>query len=341
MEQKIDWYRTPIDKGLLKQLTVRSDVRGLIQAGSFLLIYAATVYFSYFFFARRMWLAMAAACYVHCMFHGFVGMEAAVHELSHWTPFKRKWLGDIFYYLFSFLTWNNAVHFRVSHTKHHQLTLHTGLDKEVVLEPIALNWLDFLGWYTFDVKKFKMYMFPNMANAFGNGDADPFSWDPLFQQGDKKRKKMINWARLMLIGHLILLGLFIYYQLWVLIIVVTFGYFFATFPSKGCVIQQHLGLRSNVPDWRVICHTMKFGPLMGYLYWNMNYHIEHHMFAAVPFYNLKKLHRAIVHDTPEPVRGYIRGIMKIMTIRDEQRRNPNYCFMPEFPSSAAPAKSSS
>jgi fatty acid desaturase len=142
----------------------------------------------------------------------------------------------------------------------------------------------------------------------------------------------------MVIGHLILLGLFIYYQLWVLIIVVTFGYFIATFPSKGCVIQQHLGLRSNVPDWRVICHTMKFGPLMGYLYWNMNYHIEHHMFAAVPFYNLRKLHRTIASDTPEPVRGYLRGIKKIMTIRRQQRQDPNYCFIPKFPSSAASPK---
>ena len=61
MEQKINWYRTPIDRGLLKELTTRSDIRGLLQAGSFLLIYGVTMYFSYFFFARRMWLAMAAA----------------------------------------------------------------------------------------------------------------------------------------------------------------------------------------------------------------------------------------------------------------------------------------
>ena len=181
--------------------------------------------------------------------------------------------------------------------------------------------------------------FTGWADFFGNGDADPFFWDPLFPPGDKRRKQMCNWARLMVIGHLILLVLFIYYQLWVLIIVVTFGYFFATFPSKGCVIQQHLGLRSNVPDWRVICHTMKFGPLMGYLYWNINYHIEHHMFAAVPFYNLRKLHKAMAYDTPEPVRGYLMGIKKIMTIRRQQHRDPGYCFMPSFPSSAAPPAS--
>jgi fatty acid desaturase len=139
----------------------------------------------------------------------------------------------------------------------------------------------------------------------------------------------------MVIGHLILLGVFIYFQLWVLVFVVTFGYFFATFPTRGCVIQQHLGLHSNVPDWRVSCHTVKFGPLMEYLYWHMNYHTEHHMFAAVPFHNLRKLHKAIAFDTPKPLKGYLTGIKRILTIQKRQRRDSNYCFVPAFPSTAA------
>ena len=32
----------------------------------------------------------------------------------------------------------------------------------------------------------------------------------------------------------------------------------------------------------------------------MNWHIEHHMFAGVPCYNLKKLHEEIKFDMPEP-----------------------------------------
>jgi fatty acid desaturase len=341
MEQKINWYRTPIDRDLLKQLTSRNGVRGFLQAGSFLLIYAATVYLSYYFFAQRLWVPMVAACYVHCMFHGFVGMEAAAHELSHGTPFKSKWVNEFFYHLFCFLTWNNSLHFRVSHMKHHQFTVHGGLDKEVVLKPIPFTRLEYVSWFFFDFGKFKMIMFPNIAHFFGKADADFFSWDPLFPPGDKRRKQMCIRARLTVIGHLILLGVFIYFQLWVLIVVVTFGYFIATFLSRGTGIQQHLGLRPNVPDWRVSCHTVRFGPLMGYLYWHMNYHIEHHMYAAVPFFNLDKLHRAIAFDTPEPLRGYLSGVKRILTIQKQQRRNPDYCFMPVFPSTAAPPKTSS
>jgi fatty acid desaturase len=338
MEYKIDWYRTPIDRNRLKQLTVRSDARGLLQSGSFLLIYAATVYLSSFFYARRAWIPMAAVSYLHCAFHGFVGMEAAVHELSHGTPFKSKLLNEFFYLLFSFLTWNSGVHFRASHMKHHQFTVHRGLDKEVVLESTGYGWADFLGWFTFDFKKFGMIVFPTIAHCVGNADRDFFFWDPLFPPGDERRTKMCNWARLVLIGHLILLGIFVYFRLWNMIAVVTFGYFIATFPSKACGIQQHQGLCPNVPDWRVCCHTVEFGPVMGYLYWHMNYHIEHHMFAAVPFYNLRALHDAIAFDSPEPPEGFMTGLKRVFAIKREQRRNPGYCFVPAFPPSAAPPR---
>jgi len=338
MDDKIAWYRTPLDRNLLKELTQPSDARGIRQAGGFLLIYLCTVFLSYYFFRQRQWIPMTIMVYIHCMFHGFVGMEAAVHELSHGTPFKTKGLSEVFYRLFCFLTWNNCVHFRASHMKHHQFTVHRGLDKEIILEPIALNAWDYVQWFTFNFKKFKMIMFPNVANFFGNADYDVFFWDPLFPPGDKRRSAMCNWARFMIAGHLLLLALFIYFKLWVLIVVVTFGYFIANFPSQGCGMQQHLGLRPSVPDWRVCCHTMQFGPLMAFLYWQMNNHIEHHMYAAVPFWNLPKLHAAMAHDTPKPPGSYLAGIRRILWIQKQQKKDPSFCFLPEFPPTAHPPK---
>jgi fatty acid desaturase len=181
-------------------------------------------------------------------------------------------------------------------------------------------------------------MKPNIAHFFGNGDVDYFFWDPLFPKGDPKRQAMINWARFTVIGHLILLGVFIYFKLWVLIYTVTFGYFFATFLVHGCEIQQHLGLYSNVPDWRLSTYTATFHPIISFLYWRMHYHIDHHMYAGVPFYNVPKLHKILAHDLPKPVEGYLSGIKKVLSIQKQQRVNPDYCFMQEFPNSANPAK---
>jgi fatty acid desaturase len=338
MTGKIEWYRTPLDRKLLQELTQASDVRGFLQAGGFLLIYLCTASAACYFFLQQQWIPMAIAAYVHCMFHGFVGMEAAVHELSHGTPFKTKRVSEFFYRLFCFLTWNNYVHFRASHMKHHQFTVHRGLDKEVILEPIALNAWTYLQWFTFNAGKFKMIMLPNVAHFFGNADRDVFFWDPLFPAGDHRRKEMCNWARFMFIGHILLLAAFVYFKLWVLIGLVTFGYFIANFPSQSCGIQQHLGLRPNVPDWRVCCHTVSFSPLMAFLYWQMNFHMEHHMYAAVPFWNLRRLHAAIAFDAPPPPGSYLAGIRRILWIQRQQKRDPSFCFLPDFPQTASPPK---
>jgi fatty acid desaturase len=67
----------------------------------------------------------------------------------------------------------------------------------------------------------------------------------------------------------------------------------------------------------------------------MNYHIEHHMYAAVPFFNLPRLHQALAHDTPKPLGSYLQGVRRILQIRDHQRRDPNYTYLPEFPPTAA------
>jgi fatty acid desaturase len=77
---------------------------------------------------------------------------------------------------------------------------------------------------------------------------------------------------------------------------------------------------------------------MRFLYWNMNFHIEHHMFAAVPFYNLPRLHALMAHDYPIPLPGFLAGMRRLFAIKREQAKNPSYIFVPEFPSTAAPVK---
>jgi len=338
MAERIDFYRSPVDRELLRSLTHRSDVRGLIQSLGILGMYAATTALCLAFFLRQMWIAMGLACYLHAVLMGFLGMEASVHELSHKTPFRSRWLNEFFYGLFAFLTWNNPVHFRESHKRHHQLTVHRGRDKEVVLEPAPFGWMDYLSWFLFDWGKFRMIMAANWTFVRGRDIPDVFHWDPLFAENDPKRARMFLWARLQLLLHLALVVLFLWSGLYVLIFTVTLSYFFATFLSRSCEIVQHIGMRSDVPDWRVTCHTMLFGPIVSFLYWRMNFHIEHHTYAAVPFYNLPRLHGAMAADCPNPVQGHLRGVRKILGLVRRQRREPDWCYVPEMPPGAAPAK---
>jgi len=58
-------------------------------------------------------------------------------------------------------------------------------------------------------------------------------------------------------------------------------------------ITQHAGLREDVLDHRMSTRTVYINPVFRFLYLNMNYHVEHHMFPAVPYYNLPALHEEI------------------------------------------------
>ena len=68
-------------------------------------------------------------------------------------------------------------------------------------------------------------------------------------------------------------------------------------------MTQHTGLVYSVPDFRMCCRTMYINPFRRFLYWNMNSHIEHHMYAAVPCHRLADLREVIKDDLPEAAVG--------------------------------------
>ena len=63
---------------------------------------------------------------------------------------------------------------------------------------------------------------------------------------------------------------------------------------------MHAGLRDNVPDFRLCVRSNTLDPISEFLYWGMNWHTEHHMYAGVPCYNLARLYRVIRDDVPKP-----------------------------------------
>ena len=65
-------------------------------------------------------------------------------------------------------------------------------------------------------------------------------------------------------------------------------------------MTQHCGLQGNVSDFRKCVRSIRINPVISFLYWRMNWHTEHHMYAGVPCYNLKKLSQIIADDMPQP-----------------------------------------
>ena len=71
---------------------------------------------------------------------------------------------------------------------------------------------------------------------------------------------------------------------------------------------QHAGLAENVLDHRLNCRTVYMNPIHRYLYWNMNYHVEHHMFPLVPYHALPRLHELVKADMPRPYGSIWEGV---------------------------------
>ena len=89
---------------------------------------------------------------------------------------------------------------------------------------------------------------------------------------------------------------------------------YGTWHMVMCGHLQHAGLAENVLDHRLNSRTVYMNPISRYIYWNMNYHVEHHMFPMVPYHALPRLHELIKNDLPAPNTSILDGYQRDHTV---------------------------
>ena len=104
-----------------------------------------------------------------------------------------------------------------------------------------------------------------------------------------------------------------------------------------CALTQHAGLAEDRKDFRLTSRTVLLNPILRYLYWNMNHHIEHHMYPLVPFHNLPQLHRTIRSDLPVPHAGLLSAWREMLHTFFRQQRERGYFVTPTLPEVASAA----
>jgi fatty acid desaturase len=251
------------------------------------------------------------------------------HELVHLSVFKRKSTNRFFLRIFSFLGWYNHHFFWASHTEHHKYTLHPPDDLEVEL-PMELSLKGFFKAAVVNPWGFWWTVKNHVRVARGRING---AWEEhLFPEEEPDaRRALRNWARFVLVGHALILGVSIATGYWYVGVAVSLAPFYGGWLHYLCNSSQHVGLQDNIADFRLCCRTIYLNPFVQFLYWHMNYHTEHHMYAAVPCYKLGKLHRIIKDDMPECPRGLWATWRQIIGILRRQKREPGYMFIPELP----------
>jgi fatty acid desaturase len=336
--RQIRWYRTPIEKDLLRELSTRSDLKGAVQTLGYLGIYALTASLAVWSFVHWTWWVTAGVTFVHGMVTAF--MINGVHELGHGTVFRTKWLNAFFCGVLSFLGWINHRIFQASHSRHPAYTLHPPDDLEVVL-PIKLAVRHF--WESgFLNYKGLWYSIKDTVRIARGQMRGP--WElTLFPEGDlEKRRPSMNWARLVMAGHVAVvvvsavLGWWVWRGFWWVPVVVTLAPFYGGWLFFLCNNTQHVGLADNVPDFRLCCRTFTLNPVVRVLYWQMNFHTEHHMYPTVPCYHLARLHEAVREDLPPCADGLLAVWREIGPIMERQKDDPKYQYVAIIPVRPAP-----
>ena len=319
------WYQTDIPRKTMKALMKRSDGPAIRDTAIWLLClvsFATALYLSW----GTLWAALVFFCYA--LLYG-TASDSRWHECSHGTAFKTPWMNNAVYYLASFMVIREPKVWKWSHARHHTDTIVVGRDYEIMGHRptrVLRHMLAMVGvpqtWGT--LKSL-------VRHAGGRLSADEQSFIPSMEQAS-----VFRTARIMLVLYALCIGLAVGFQSWYLALIL------GPLPAMGGVwlayvfgLTQHAGLAENVLDHRQNCRTIYMNPVFRFLYWNMNYHIEHHMFPMVPYHQLPALHQLMKDDCPPVYRSTWSAFKEVVTAMWRQRKDPEHYVRREPPQNPA------
>ena len=288
------WYKPEVDKKKLKELSKRKDLPGLIHFFFYFLFLFGSGYFAYVTIGT--WWT-----YLFFFLYGtiYAFSVANWHETVHRTAFKTRWINEFFYHISSFMCDFEGFRWRWSHTFHHSNTLQTedDYDHEIqVSRPVELIafFLNFIP-LTDLLYPHKLIKFEVIKHALGK-------FSPVIDiTAPPKEKKKILWNSRLYVFIWLLVILFSFYVGSFLPIIYIILPTYIGKPIWFAVnVTQHLAAKVDTKDHRLSTYSVRINPLLSFLYWNMEYHLEHHMYPMVPSYNLKKLRREIDDQLPKP-----------------------------------------
>jgi len=319
-----EWFRSEVSRGRLKELMRRSDypairdtaiwVGGMVAAGALgWLLWGG-------------WLALP--CFLA---YGILYGSAAAarwHECAHGTPFRTRWMNNAVYQLASFMVMVDPTVYRWSHTRHHTNTLILGLDPEIaVMRPARLARIlaNFVGLVAVPTHLRSM-----VRHAAGRLSADERSFIPQPEQ-----PKVFRTARIWLSVYAAMIAACAVTGSVLPALLIGGPRIYGTCLAQIYSLTQHSGMGENVLDHRLNTRTVYMGRINRFLYWNMNYHVEHHMFPMVPYHRLPELHREIARDLAPAYPSLWAAYKEIVPAVLRQLKDQTYYIRRELPPGAA------
>ena len=319
-----EWYHSDVSREEMRELMRRSDGPALrdsiVYYGAMVLFAAMGIYLWPSWWSAPFWL-------VYGVLYAS-GADSRWHEGGHGTAFKTDWMNSVIYHVACFSLLRNPILWRWSHARHHTDTIIVGRDPEIItMRPpgILKVVLLFFGWDS--IQSFiKMFRY-----ATSGLNAQEKTYVP---EHDWPKASLI--ARIWLLIYAATIVAAFYTQSILPLLLIGLPRLYGAWHHVLTGLMQHGGLADNVLDHRMNSRTVYLNPVSRFIYWNMNYHVEHHMFPMIPYHALPRLHEMIKHDLPAPTRSIWACYKEMIPAWKRQMRGEDYFLLRELPKTAKP-----
>lgn len=284
----------PLTPAMLRELSVRSDLEGLIRAASHygvITVMGALIWLvsSRYGIVWALPLIVAQSYFVAFLF-------MVVHETAHKTAFRSRVLNLVLGHLSSFAVGLPYEYYCLFHWDHHRYTQDPARDPELLSVPIPRSDTQLAIAYT-GLRQVAFRVGLLLRHAFTGNARSP--WIP-----ESKRYVIVREARLYVAGYVVLLLASVVLHtsilLWVWVVPVIVGQSFL----RPYLYAEHTGCertRSAFQNTR----TTYTGIFVKWFAWNMPYHVEHHAYPSIPFHALPKLNQIVADQIVYRGPGYI------------------------------------
>lgn len=311
--EPVDWFKCDIGKKELRRYMKRDDKLPLLWlAGHFGLILVAGM-LAYLSLGQWWFLPIF---FIYATAYSF--LECLMHESQHGTVFRTRWINEAVYYVACFTSVQEPITNRWVHTEHHTYTSIRGSDHEFQTgrPPSGLN----IALEVFRIPVVYDAFLKIVHNAFGTPSQE-------LREAVRDPREFAKMRR----NSIVFLALYAAIFIWAIVaqswlpILFTFGARFVGGPLVWVVFfTEHPGLEEEVHDHRRNSRTVYTNRIMRFLCWNINYHIEHHMYPMVPFHQLPALHERIKHELPPSYPSYTAALIQTLKAVFRQMQDPEY-----------------
>ena len=322
-----DWYTCPIPKAALRELLERRDGPALRDTLLWFGLLAASGYAGFQLWGT--WWALIAFLIYGVIYAST--SDSRWHESSHGTAFRTDWLNNALYEISSFMVMRESTVWRWSHTRHHSDTLIVGRDPEIAV-PSPPDLLA-MALVFFNLNTAPKYFRSVILHSCGLINAQETSFIPA-----SEHPKVVFRARIYLLIYAAVIATACYQHSLLPLMYVGLPNFYGAWLMPIYGDTQHAGLPENVLDHRLNCRTVYMNPINRFLYWNMNYHVEHHMFPLVPYHALPKLHQLVKADMPPPYLSLWQAWRELVPAVLRQVKDPTYFVTRKLPPPTSPRK---